>query len=259
MRLDIDNLKFSYDGGGRSVIDGLSLTYESPEALCILGSNGTGKSTLLQCVIGAFKPTGGEVRIDGRPVGSYAMRDLARLVAYIPQTHVPAFEYPVIDVVTMGRTSIIGRFSTPGAADEACALEKLDFLGIAHLRDKPYTQISGGERQLVMIASALAQEPDVLVLDEPTAHLDFGNQYRFVKLVEQLCAQGMGVIMTTHFPDHALELGGTTAVMGEGRITCAGPAREVITPDSMGALYGIEVNVERIGGRSICIPGPLEG
>lgn len=258
MRLDIDDLGFSYDGG-RSVIDGLTLGYESPDALCILGSNGTGKSTLLQCVIGAFKPTRGDVRIDGRPVGSFSARDLARRISYIPQTHVPAFEYPVIDVVTMGRTSIIGRFSTPSAADEERALDKLDFLGIAHLRDKPYTQISGGERQLVMIASALAQEPDVLVLDEPTAHLDFGNQYRFVKLVEQLCAEGMGVIMTTHFPDHALELGGTTAVMSGGRIAHVGPAREVVTADNLRALYGIEINVCTLGERLVCVPGPLEG
>ncbi|RDB62224.1 ABC transporter ATP-binding protein [Gordonibacter sp. 28C] len=258
MRLDIDNLSFSYDGA-RPVVDGLTLRYESPEALCILGANGTGKSTLLQCVIGAFKPTGGEVRVDGKPVGAYSARDLARCMAYIPQTHVPAFEYPVIDVVTMGRTSLIGRFSTPSAADRDSALEKLDFLGIAHLRDKPYTQISGGERQLVMIASALAQEPDVLVLDEPTAHLDFGNQYRFVKLVEQLCAQGVGVIMTTHFPDHALELGGTTAVMDGGRIEHIGPAREVVTAENLHDLYGIEVNVERVGRRLVCVPGSLEG
>lgn len=257
-RLDVDNLAFSYDGI-RPVVDGLTLRYESPEALCILGANGTGKSTLLQCVIGAFKPSGGEVRIDGKPVAAYSARDLARRMAYIPQTHVPAFEYPVIDVVTMGRTSLIGRFSTPSAADRDSALEKLDFLGIAHLRDKPYTQVSGGERQLVMIASALAQEPDVLVLDEPTAHLDFGNQYRFVKLVEQLCAQGMGVIMTTHFPDHALELGGTTAVMDGGRIEHIGPAREVVTAENLRALYGIEVNVECVGRRLVCVPGPLDG
>lgn len=258
MRLDIDNLGFSYDDG-HSVIDGLSLTYESPDVLCILGANGAGKSTLLQCAIGVLKPAAGEVRIDGRPVGSYATRDLARLVAYIPQLHNPTFEYPVIDVVTMGRTSIIGRFSMPSATDKARAFEKLDFLGIAHLSDKPYTKISGGERQLVMIASALAQEPDVLVLDEPTAHLDFGNQYRFIKLVEQLRAQGMGVIMTTHFPDHALGLGGSTAIMEKGRIGQVGPACEVVTAASMRALYDIEISVQRIGNRSVCIAGPLEG
>ncbi|WP_225749142.1 ABC transporter ATP-binding protein [Paraeggerthella sp. Marseille-Q4926] len=258
VRIDIDNLRFSY-GRGRPVIDGLSLTYESPDVLCILGSNGAGKSTLLQCVVGALEPAGGTVRIDGRPVGSYAPRDLARRMAYIPQAHAPTFEYPVVDVVAMGRTSAIGRFSSPGAADEAAALEKLDFLGIAHLSAEPYTRISGGERQLVMIASALAQEPEALVLDEPTAHLDFGNQHRFLKLVEQLRAQGMGVIMTTHFPDHALSLGGSTAIMDGGVVSHAGPAHEVVTSASMRALYGIEASIESVGGRRVCIPGPVKG
>lgn len=258
MRLDIEGLEFSY-GGGRPVIDGLSLTYESPGALCILGANGTGKSTLLQCAVGTLEPSGGEVRIDGRPVGAHSARELSRLAAYIPQTHAPAFEYPVIDVVAMGRTSLIGRFSTPGTADERIALEKLDFLGIAHLRDKPYTRISGGERQLVMIAAALAQEPAVLIPDEPTAHLDFGNQHRFVKLVKKLCTQDMGVIMTTHFPDHALELGGATAIMQKGRIVRVGSARDVVTSESMSALYGIDARVEDVGGRLVCIPGPTNG
>lgn len=258
MRLEIDGITFRY-GEGPCVIDGLTLQYESPDVLCLLGSNGTGKSTLLQCIIGDFRLAGGEVRINGKDVNSYAARDLARLFAYIPQTHVPSFEYPVIDVVTMGRTSIMGRFSTPSAEDEERALEQLEFLGISRLRDKPYTDISGGERQLVMIASALAQEPEVLILDEPTAHLDFGNQYRFVELVEQLRSRGMGVIMTTHFPDHALMLNGTTAVLQGGRVAHLGPAAEVVTDETMRDLYGIEVNVRRLGDRTLCIPGPLGG
>lgn len=254
MKLEIENLTFGY-GDGPRIIDGLSLSYESPDVLCILGSNGTGKSTLLQCVIGDFRPSSGQVLVNGRDVRTYSARDLARLIAYIPQTHVPSFEYSVIDVVTMGRTSIMGRFSTPSATDVRRAEEKLEFLGIAHLSSKPYTAISGGERQLVMIASALAQEPEVLILDEPTAHLDFGNQYRFVKLVEQLRESGMGVIMTKHFPDHALKLAGTTAIMQGGRIAHWGPAAEVVTNETMSNLYGISVSVEHLGDRAICVPG----
>lgn len=258
MRLEIKDLVFSYAPDSRKVIDGLSLTYESPDVLCILGHNGTGKSTLLQCLIGDYRPRSGSVEIDGRPVDSFPARELARKIGYIPQTHVPSFDFPVIDVVTMGRTSLMGRFSTPAAEDVERAEEKLRYLHIEHLRNKPYTAISGGERQLVMIASALAQEPEALVLDEPTAHLDFGNQYRFVQLVEQLRESGMGVIMTTHFPDHALALNGTTAVLDKGGLAAFGEAREVVTDDRLSELYGIEVHVERVGGRSFCIPGPLE-
>lgn len=259
MKLEIESLVFRYAPELPAVIDGLSLTYESPDALCILGHNGTGKSTLLQCVIGAFKPEAGTVRIDGRDVQSYHARDLARKIAYIPQTHVPSFDFPVIDVVTMGRTSLMGRFSTPGKDDRDHALEQLEYLGIAHLADKPYTEISGGERQLVMIASALAQEPEAMILDEPTAHLDFGNQYRFVQLVDQLRQRGMGVLMTTHFPDHALELAGTTAIVDKGRVAALGPAADVVTDSSLTSLYSIEVHVEHVRGRTVCIPGPIEG
>lgn len=254
MRLDVEDLVFGYNDD-RRVIDGMTFSYTSPDVLCLLGSNGTGKSTLLKCIIGEFRPQAGSVKINGRDVSAYSARELARLFAYIPQTHVPAFGYPVIDVVTMGRTSIMGRFSTPGGTDVEKAQEKLDFLGIGHLRDKPYTDISGGERQLVMIASALAQEPEVLILDEPTAHLDFGNQFRFVELVGQLRESGMGVIMTTHFPDHALMLSGTTAVLRGGRVAHWGIASDVVTDETMGELYGIKVGVRNVDGHPVCVPG----
>lgn len=257
MRLDVDEVSFSYGPGLRTVLDGVSFSYESPEVLCILGGNGQGKSTLLQCIVGAFRIAGGSVRIDGVAVGDWKPRDLARKIAYIPQGHVPSFGYPVLDVVAMGRTSRMGRFASPGERDRACALEQLAYLGIAHLAKTPYTAISGGERQLVMIAAALAQDPELLLLDEPTAHLDFGNQYKFIELVERLRARGMGVIMTTHFPDHALMLHGTCAIMAGGKVASMGPAQRIITDESMARLYGIEVHVRRVGGRAVCVPGPL--
>jgi iron complex transport system ATP-binding protein len=256
MKLVANDLTFGYDST-RNVLDGLSLSYESPNVLCILGSNGMGKSTLLQCLIGEFKPSGGSVEVDGRPVGSYSARDLARKVAYIPQTHTPSFAYPVIDIVTMGRTSRMGYLSNPSDEDVDFAQQQLDYLGIGHLRDKPYTDISGGERQLVMIASALAQEPELLILDEPTAHLDFGNQYKFIQLVSKLRSKGMGVLMTTHFPDHALMLRCTTAILQNGRIDRIGPALQMVQSRPMTELYDIEVNVRQIESRTVCIPGPL--
>ena len=151
MRLDVDEVSFSYGPGLRTVLDGVSFSYESPEVLCILGGNGQGKSTLLQCIVGAFRIAGGSVRIDGVAVGDWKPRDLARKIAYIPQGHVPSFGYPVLDVVAMGRTSRMGRFASPGERDRACALEQLAYLGIAHLAKTPYTAISGGERQLAAL------------------------------------------------------------------------------------------------------------
>ena len=238
MNLTVDNITFGYDSS-RNVLEHLSFVYESPEVLCILGSNGMGKSTLLQCIIGAFQISAGSITVDGKAVGEYKAREFAQKIAYIPQSHTPSFAYEVIDIVTMGRT-------------------QLAYLGVDHLSEKPYTDISGGERQLVMIASALTQEPELMILDEPTAHLDFGNAYRFVELVEKLRDRNMGVLMTTHFPDHALMLGSKTAVLSGGRIIAEGPASDVITDESMRELYNIEVHVEHIGDRIICIPGPLE-
>ena len=257
MKLEVNDITFGYTGE-RNVLENLSLTYETPDVMCILGSNGQGKSTLLQCIIGAFHVQKGSILVDGKPVTSYHPRDFARKIAYIPQSHTPSFAYPVIDIVTMGRTARMGYFANPSHEDRVAAMEQLEYLGIDRLANQPYTQISGGERQLVMIASALAQAPELLILDEPTAHLDFGNAYKFVQLVNRLRDRGMGVLMTTHFPDHALELHGRTAIMSKGHVASMGEASEVITNESMSKLYGIEVHVEHIASRTTCIPGPLD-
>lgn len=256
-QIEARGLRFGYDPA-RPVLDGVTLSYESPGVMCVLGTNGTGKSTLLRCLIGELRPLSGEALVDGRPVGSWKPVELARHFAYLPQTHSPSFSYSVLDVVTMGRTSRISHLASPAASDVAFAREQLDYLGIGRLAERPYTEVSGGERQLVMLAAALAQEPEALLLDEPTSHLDFGNQYRFVRLVERLRERGVGVLMTTHFPDHALMLDCPTAVLSKGRVQCLGPAREVVRDEVMAQVYGIPVTVAHVGDRTTCIPGPID-
>lgn len=177
---------------------------------------------------------------------------MATKIAYLPQTHVPFFPFSVLDVVVMGRISRMGYLANPDAEEKRTAMAKLAFLNVAHLYDKPYTDISGGERQLVLLAAALVQEPEVLVLDEPTAHLDFGNQFRFLRLVRSLRDQGIGIIMTTHFPDHALDVGGTTAVLRKGRLAAWGPSDDVIDGELLSTVYGLDVEVGRLGGRKFC-------
>ncbi len=256
MRIAVENASFSY--GDRLIVNGCSFAYESPDTLCILGANGTGKSTLLRCIIGELPLSGGRILVDGKPNTSYSAREFARKIAYIPQSHAPSFGFTCRDVVTMGCTSRMGYFSNPGEEDVACAERQLEYLGVADLADKPYTDISGGERQLVMIASALAQDAEVMILDEPTAHLDFGKAYQFLGPVEKLRSRGVGVIMTTHFPDHALLLKGKTAILANGSIQAMGTAHEVVTSDRMATLYGIPVEVLEVGNRSICIPGGVD-
>lgn len=251
MRLEVRDLSFEYRRG-QAILDGISFAYSAPDVLCILGENGTGKSTLLKCIVGELRGSLGEILIDGVPVKNYGARALAAKIAYLPQAHVPFFPFPVLDIVVMGQISRMGYLANPGAEEEKKAMEKLEFLNIAHLYDKPYTNISGGERQLVLLATALAQEPEVLILDEPTAHLDFGNQFRFLRLIKSLREQGIGIIMTTHFPDHALDVGGTTAVLQKGRLAAWGTSDEVIDSVLLSEVYGLDVEIGCFGGQKFC-------
>lgn len=253
MHLEVKGISFGYTAE-RKIFSDISFTYDSPEIMCILGANGTGKSTLLNCILARNEIQEGEVLVDGKKITNYKPPELARKIAYLPQSHMPSFAFPVLDVVMMGSTSRIGYFASPGKAEAELAREKLRFLNIEYLAEKPYTAISGGERQLVMIAAALAQEPELVVMDEPTSHLDFGNQFKFVNLVKQLQAEGIGVLMTTHFPDHALFLGCTTAILDRGGIAAVGRAADVITDDSMSRLYKIDINVTEVDGKRICVP-----
>ncbi len=256
MELKVESLQFGYDGAGK-VLKDISFTCTGAQVLCILGSNGTGKSTLLKCLTGEERGEG-QILIDGRRLQDYHARELAKKIAYIPQMTVPTFPFRVLDVVLMGRTAHMKYFSSPDQDDEKKALENLKFLGIDHLSQKAYTDISGGERQLVMIAAALTQQPEFMILDEPTAHLDFGNAHRFLELVFRLRERGMGILMTTHFPDHALFLKGQTIVLRDGCVWRQGMADEVITEENMSVLYGLEVHKKQIGSRMVCIPGELK-
>ncbi|NGM83877.1 ABC transporter ATP-binding protein [Paenibacillus sp. 7124] len=256
MKIRAENLAFQYKHG-RPVFSDISFEAASPDIVCILGPNGTGKSTLLKCLVNQHNPTKGQVYYDDKPVHSYSARQLAARIAYIPQSHAPAFPFSVLDVVTMGRTAHFRYLGAPGKKDRMIALENLHFLGIDRLADKQYTEISGGERQLVMIAAALTQEPQILLLDEPTSHLDFGNQFRFLQIVKTLKHKGIGIIMTSHFPDHALEVADYTAVMNHGGLVHFGKPNAVVTESNMEKLYDIPVKMIEVSGngRKSCIAG----
>lgn len=255
MELKVESLRFGYDET-RRVLKDISFQCSGSQILCILGSNGTGKSTLLKCITGEERSEG-QIWIDDKPLSSYNARELAKKIAYIPQMTVPTFPFRVLDVVLMGRTAHMKYFSSPDEDDEVLAVENLKFLGIDHLKEKAYTDISGGERQLVMIAAAMTQQPELMILDEPTAHLDFGNAHRFLDLVLKLQKRGMGVLMTTHFPDHALYLEGDTIVLRDGYVWRQGMADDVINEENMTVLYGLPVYKKKIGDRQVCIPGEL--
>ncbi|MHA7601089.1 ABC transporter ATP-binding protein [Alicycliphilus sp. T452] len=225
--------------GRRCVAQGLAFALAPGEVLCLLGANGSGKTTLLRTLLGLLPPLAGEVRCSGQSVAAWPRAAFARHVGYVPQAHAGLFPFTVEDVVLMGRAARVGRFSAPGAADRQAARQCLEMLGIAHLRASVYTAISGGERQLALIARALAQEPALLVMDEPTASLDFGNQIRVLEHIERLRAEGMAVLMTTHQPEHALRIADRIALLGGGRLQAIGAPRATATPAQLAALYGV--------------------
>jgi iron complex transport system ATP-binding protein len=254
MRLEAVDLAIGYPG--RAVGAGISLALDTGEILGLLGPNGAGKTTLFRTLLGLQRPLGGAVMIDGTPLSRLRPAEIARRMAYVPQAHVTEFSYSVLDVVLMGRTARLGPFSSPGAPDTSVAHDKLDSLGIGALAGADYTRISGGQRQLVLIARALAQEAPILVMDEPTASLDFGNQTLVLARIRDLAAEGYGVLLSTHDPDHALLVAGRVAIMAEGGLAAAGAANDVVTGATLSRVYGTAVRVEETpSGQRVCVPG----
>ncbi|MBL3592152.1 MAG: ABC transporter ATP-binding protein [Synergistaceae bacterium] len=255
MLLEMRQGSFAY-GRDREIFGHVDLTLEEGDVLCLLGPNGAGKSTLLHCLDGILPLSKGEILLSGKPLVHLSRRQISQQVAFLPQFHRTSFPFRVLDIVLMGRTPHLGFWTSPGKRDEDRAREALHALDILHLSDSPYTQISGGERQLVLLASALVQEPRLLLLDEPTSHLDFGNQARFLQIVNRLARQGMAIVMTTHFPDHALLTASKVILLKDGRTRGGGDPVETLTESLIGEIYGIKVRLVHLEAEDIrtCVP-----
>lgn len=254
MSIEVKNLSFSY--GARPVLQDVSFTVGKGRLLSVLGPNGVGKSTLFRCILGLVKGYTGEILVDGDPAARLGARELARRVAYIPQSNYPAFNYTVFDMVLMGTTARGGPFSAPGREQEAAALEALERVGAAGLAGRSYTRLSGGERQMVLVARALAQRSPVLLMDEPTANLDYGNQVRVLSKVRRLAEEGYTIVQSTHNPEQSYLFSHEILAMKDGRVLAHGAPGEVLTAELIRRLYGIEVEVERLRGdrMRVCVP-----
>ncbi|QSZ67687.1 ABC transporter ATP-binding protein [Methanofollis aquaemaris] len=255
MILQVSDAGFSYDGR-RSIFEGISFSLDTGECLCILGPNGTGKSTLIKCLLNLLPLGQGCIQLAGEEIADLSRTEIAKKIAYVPQSHQIVFPFTVGELVLMGRTPHLPAFAGPGKSDSTTVQAALETVGIAHLAERPVSDISGGELQLALIARAVAQQPEILILDEPTSHLDFGNQIRVLQLIDRLARNGIGVIMTSHFPDHSFVVRQTVAIMKGGNFIAVGPPEEVLTPQNLGEAYGIDVAVPYVteAGRQACVP-----
>jgi iron complex transport system ATP-binding protein len=241
MRLEGRALDIGY--GEQIVGRALDLGVETGRVVALLGPNGGGKTTLLKTLLGLLPALSGTVAIDGQPLSSWTARERAKRIAYVPQIHNGTFAFTVADLVLMGRTAHGNLFARPSAHDRAVSLQALERLGIAALAERPYTMISGGERQLALLARALAQEPRFIVLDEPTASLDFGNQGKVMREIAALAAAGIGVLFTTHDPNQAVRVADTVFLIRQGACLAQGPRASMLTHDLLTALYDAPIDV----------------
>ena len=256
--LEARDLRAGY--GDKEVVHGVSFDIPRGQFVCVIGANGCGKSTLLKNLLGLVKPFGGTVHIDGKNVDGMDERERARHFAYIPQAHTPPFPFKVSDVVILGRTPYLtGMATNTSERDQVIAYRAMQQLSIEHLADSIYTELSGGQQQLVLIARALAQQPDLLVMDEPTASLDFGNQQLVLSCVYKLSRLGMSVLMVTHDPDHALFCSDRVIMMEAGNIIGDGTPTEIITTENLRRIYNTESYVTDVAVESgetvrVCVP-----
>ena len=247
MNLHVMSLSCGYSAE-RPVLERVSFSVRDHEICCILGPNGVGKTTLFKTLLGSLPPLAGEIRMDEEDISRWSGRRTAQAIAYVAQNHVPPFPYLVEDVVLLGRVASTGYFRQPSAQDREIAEAAMEDMGILHLRDRAYTDVSGGERQLVMLAQALAHGPRLMLLDEPTASLDYGNQIRVLEKICELRDRGFAAVMTTHLPEHAFLCDARVVLLQKNAPVIYGPAAEVITEKNLYDAYGVRISiVEHLG------------
>ena len=252
--IDIQGLGFAY--GEAEVLHDITMAIGSREVFAIVGPNAAGKTTLLHCVERLLTPRTGTIFIEGHNLKTLSARDVSRHAASVPQSHTPAFPYTVQDIVLMGRNPHLGTASQPGPHDMEVAQQAMEELDIQAISLRPYTQLSGGQLQLVLLARALAQEAQVLLLDEPTAHLDFRNRHLVLSTIRDLAVRrGLTVIMTVHDPNDAMQYADRVGLVSDGGLIALGTPQDVLTAGNLERLYGMPIEVLTSGVRHVIIAG----
>ena len=252
MNIDIKNLTFGYGNG--KVLSDISFSAHSGEFISLLGSNGVGKSTLFKCILGLLNGYEGSIEINGQDIKKISRRDIARLIAYIPQSNSNVFNYTVLDTVLMGVSSRINALSSPSQEDILNAEGILSELSILHLKNRGCAEISGGERQLALLARALMQNAGIFIMDEPTASLDYGNQHLVLQKIKKLTEKGYITIMSTHDPNHAFLYCDRVIALKDGSILSDNSPEKALTEDNLRLLYGTDINRIMHNGHTFCVP-----
>ena len=242
VKLSIQDASFGY-GSTDSIWEDVNIDVLEGDCLCLLGPNGCGKTTLFNCINNNYQLKTGRILVNGRDVKDFTPAELARTMGIVFQEHSAPFPYTSLEVVRMGRTPHLKLLATPDKKDTERAYAIMEELGIAHLAGKRYTQISGGERQLVLIARTLCQEPEMILFDEPTSHLDFRNQAMVLRTVKKLSEKGMTIVMTSHFPNHVYKIATRVAMLGYQGMIAQGAVDEVMTEENLSRTYGVDVKI----------------
>lgn len=258
MPIEIKNVSYTYGKNRKAneVLKDVSFSIEKGEVVSVLGANGVGKSTLFKCILGLLPDYKGSIQIDGEEACKLSAEKLAKKIAYIPQLHYPAFGYSSLNMVLMGTGNRGGALSSPGKKEKEDSYLALEKMEIAHLAERNFASLSGGEQQLVLMARALVQNASTWILDEPVASLDFGNQIMVQEQLVKLAREGYSILMSTHNPEQTFIFSDKIVALKDGRVAAAGKPKDIINDALIKELYGIEVNVNSLyeDRVRICIP-----
>lgn len=250
---EFENIFFRYSEKDPLVLKNFSLKIDRGSVTCILGLNGVGKTSLLNLALGWRKPDSGFLRFEGRLLSDYSPRTLGRKLGLVPQKEHIAFEYTVLEYVLLGRAPYLNPLSMPQEEDYQVAENQIQRVGLADKADHQVNLLSGGELQLVLIARSLAQQPELLLLDEPSSHLDLANKAKLVALLKELSNQDVTILMTTHAPEIAIRLSSKLVLMKDGQVYSSGPVAEELTNEKLSAIYGIPIEIKKTNSHQIIV------
>jgi iron complex transport system ATP-binding protein len=251
--LSLEHISYCYDGNHRNALKDLNLEINEGSVTAILGPNGAGKSTLLHVILGWLKPTEGMVRMKGRPLHEFSRREAGQMMALVPQIEHMPFDYSVLEYVLLGRTPYLHPLESPREKDLKAAHHALNISGLSEMETRTVTSLSGGERQLVLLARALTQQPHIILLDEPTSHLDLANKSRLVKILRELHDTGSTIILTTHEPEAAAAVATEIVLLRNGQILTQGLSKDVFTAENLSEAYGVPVRILDVDGQRFAL------